>query len=130
MSSIQEETQASEDIKMAEEEKSEAATTSDNDELATVKAEAERYKDLALRTQADFDNYRKRVARERDESLKYANANLLERILPVIDNFELGLDAAKKGSDPQAIMAGINMVMRQIQDFLTESGVQPIDAEG
>jgi molecular chaperone GrpE len=99
-------------------------------ELAAAKADAERFKDLALRTQADFDNYRKRVARERDEAVKFANSGLLERLLPVVDNFELGLDAAKKGGDTQAILDGINMVLRQIQDFLSDSGVQSIDAVG
>jgi molecular chaperone GrpE len=98
--------------------------------LTAARAEAERYKDLALRTQADFDNYRKRVARERDEAVKYANSAMLERLLPVVDNFELGLDAASKGGDTKAILDGINMVLRQIQDFLNDSGVQAIDAAG
>src|SRR3989337_1908233 len=97
--------------------------TSIEAQLNAARADAERYKDLALRTQADFDNYRKRVAREKEEAVKFANSGLLERLLPVVDNFELGLEAAKKGGDSQAILDGINMVFRQIQDFLAESGV-------
>lgn len=122
---IEEEVKASEDENVATEE-----TNSPAAEIAAAKADADRFKDLALRTQADFDNYRKRVARERDEAVKYANSGLLERLLPVVDNFELGLDAAKKGGDTQAILDGINMVLRQIQDFLSDSGVQAIDAVG
>ena len=60
-----------------------------------VAAEVEKYKDAALRARADMDNYRKRVAREKEDAIRYANNSLLESLLPILDNFELGLDAAK-----------------------------------
>src|SRR4030095_9097988 len=54
-----------------------------------------RVRDLALRSHADFENYKKRSAREKEEAIKYANKSLLERLVGIIDNFELGLAAAK-----------------------------------
>lgn len=93
-------------------------------------AEATKFRDLYLRAQADLDNFRKRTAREKEESVRYANASLLERLLPVMDNFELGLDAASKANDAAGILQGMSMVRRQMQDFLADSGVDAIVAEG
>lgn len=93
-------------------------------------AEAAKYKDLYLRALADYDNARKRAAREKDEAIKYANANLLEKLLPVLDNFELGLEAAKSATDAAAIAQGMAMVQKQLQDFLRDHGVETIPAEG
>jgi molecular chaperone GrpE len=105
------------------------AENAEEGDFNQLQADIERFRDLALRSQADFDNYRKRSAREKEEAVKYANSNLLERLIPVIDNFELGLaEAAKTGNSP--ILAGMTMVARQLNDFLTESGVTPIDATG
>ncbi|HEY5752268.1 MAG TPA: nucleotide exchange factor GrpE [Chthoniobacterales bacterium] len=89
-----------------------------------------RFKDLALRTQADFENFRKRAAREKEDAAKYANTSFLERLIPVLDNFELGLAAARTDATSSAILAGMEMVLKQMQDFLSESGVQAIDAAG
>ncbi len=56
-------------------------------------AEVEKFRDLALRSRAELDNYRKRVTREREDAIRYANASLLEDLIPILDNFELGLSA-------------------------------------
>lgn len=94
-----------------------------------LQADVERFRDLALRTQADFENYRKRAIREKEEAVKYANATLIERLIPILDNFEFGIQAARaEGS--QAVLVGLEMVAKQFQEFLTASGVEPIDAEG
>jgi len=98
--------------------------------LAEVQAELEKYKDAALRAAADLDNYRKRVSREREESVKYANAAFLERLIPILDNFELGLQAARTGPQASAVLDGMAMVYKQLQDFLTNSGVETIEATG
>ena len=89
-----------------------------------------RFKDLALRTQADFENFRKRAAREKEDASKYANAGFLERLLPILDNFELGLNAARTDAQASPIIAGMDMVAKQLQDFLTGSGVEVVKAEG
>lgn len=92
-------------------------------------AEAEKYRDLALRTAADFDNFRKRAAREKEDSIRYANTSLLEDLLPLIDNFELGLEAAKSAPGADAILQGLGMVARQFRDFLASAGVTEIPTE-
>src|SRR4051812_11693495 len=72
-------------------------------QLAQLRAEADRYRDHALRTQADHDNYRKRATREKEEAVRYANLDLLERLIPILDNFELGLSAARTSAEGGAI---------------------------
>ncbi len=93
-------------------------------------AEIAKYRDQSLRSQAELDNFRKRAARDREDSVRYANTGLLDRLLPILDNFELGLDAASKATDASGILQGMSMVRKQLQDFLTESGVETVDAEG
>ncbi len=93
-------------------------------------AEAEKFRDLAMRTAADFDNFRKRAAREKEDAIRYANTNLLEQLLPVIDNFELGLEAARTAPDAGAILQGLDMVSRQFREFLAATGVEEIKTEG
>ncbi|MBV9492502.1 MAG: nucleotide exchange factor GrpE [Verrucomicrobia bacterium] len=95
-----------------------------------LRAELEKYKDLALRSVADLDNYRKRVAREKEDAIRYANASFLERLIPVLDNFELGLQAAKASGGGSAVLDGMTMVHKQLQDFLASCGVETLDAQG
>jgi len=95
-----------------------------------LQADLDRFRDLALRSQADFENYKKRAAREKEDAIKYANSALLERLIPIVDNFELGLEAARSEGENSPVFSGINMVLRQLMDFLSDHGVQPIDATG
>lgn len=97
--------------------------------LDALNADLERFKDLAMRSAADLENYRKRAAREKEDAVKYANAAFLERLVPILDNFELGLGAAKSETGAGAIVAGLEMVARQLQDFLTACGVEPVKAD-
>lgn len=104
--------------------------TDNEDPMASMQADIDRFRDLALRTQADFENYKKRCAREKDDAIKYANTSLLDRLVPIIDNFELGLAAAKTESENSPIFSGMSLVLKQLQDFLVDNGLQPIDAVG
>ena len=101
-------------------------------EIAEVdfEAEAAKLKDLALRARADLDNFRKRSLREKEEAIRYANNGLLERLLPVVDNFELGLEAAKSATDPASILLGMSMVQKQLQEFLRANGLEELPGEG
>ena len=101
-----------------------------DDGTATLQADLDRFRDLALRSQADFDNYKKRAAREKEEAIRFANSSLLERLIAIVDNFELGLSAARGAGAKSPIFAGMSMVLKQLTDFLAENGLQPIDAEG
>jgi molecular chaperone GrpE len=93
-------------------------------------AELEKYKDAALRARADLDNYRKRVVREKEDAIRYANNSLLESLLPILDNFELGLEAARNTPDAAGIIQGLQMVRKQLEDFLSDHGVEVVNAEG
>jgi len=93
-------------------------------------AEVAKWKDATLRAQADLDNYRKRVAREREEDFKRAQAVLLERLLPVLDNFELGMMEVRKADPKSPIAVGMEMIERQLKEFMSASGVEAIETEG
>lgn len=108
----------------------ETDTPQEEDAMASLQKDLEKFRDLALRSQADLDNYRKRVTREREEAIRFANASLVEQLLPVIDSFELGLEAAGKSREGQGILTGFEMVLRQLQDFLRAQNVEAIVAEG
>lgn len=99
-------------------------------EESQLKADLERFRDLALRSQADFDNFRKRSARDKEDAVKYANASFLERLIPILDNFELGLNAARASAENSPILMGMDMVAKQLTDFLLGSGVEPVNGEG
>lgn len=96
----------------------------------TAAAQLAETRERMIRMQADFDNFRKRLTREKDDAIRYANEALLEALLPVIDNFELGLQAAASASDPKTILQGMAMVQTQLQRFLAECGVEEIKTEG
>jgi len=93
-------------------------------------AEIAKWKDASLRAQAELDNYRKRVARERDEDYKRAQAVVLEKLLPVLDNFEFGMMEVRKGDPKSPIAVGMEMIERQLKEFMTSSGVETIEAVG
>lgn len=107
-----------------------SAAEASDDPVANLQTDLDRFRDLALRTQADFENYKKRSARERDDAIKYANSSLLERLIAIVDNFELGLSAAREESEQSPIFSGMNLVLKQLTDFLAENGLQVIDALG
>jgi len=102
----------------------------DQNEESQIQADLLRFRDLAMRTQADFENFRKRSVREKEDAVKYANASFLDRLIPILDNFELGLTAARTGAGNSPILAGMDMVAKQLNDFLTSSGVEPVNGEG
>jgi molecular chaperone GrpE len=107
-----------------------SATEEVDEDVARMQADLDRFRDLAMRSQADFENYKKRCAREKEDAIKYANKNLLERLVAIIDHFELGLDAAKGEGDRSPIYSGMTLVLKQLQDLLTENGVSSIEAVG
>src|SRR6266700_5322705 len=100
------------------------------DPTASLQADLDRFRDLALRSQADFENYKKRCAREKEDASKYANASLLERLVAIVDNFKLGLEAARGESEQSPIYSGMTLVLKQLNDLLAENGLQAIEAEG
>lgn len=100
-------------------------------ELKDNAAKATQYYEQLLRTSADLENYKKRAARERQEAIKFANETLLEKLIPILDNFEMALAAANaQNTSVQSLQAGINMIQQQLKAALADAGLQEIDANG
>ena len=93
--------------------------------------EAAQNKDRYVRLYADFENARKRVEREKQEFVKYANEELLIEFLNVLDDLERTVDAAKaKHQDYEAFLKGVELVMAHLYEMLKQNGVKPIEAKG
>jgi len=102
------------------------------EELKTRAAKADESWERLLRTTADFDNFKKRAAREKTEAVQYANAGLLQKILPVLDNFEMALLAVQSVKDEKltSLQSGVVMIQQQLKNALVETGLEEIDATG
>jgi molecular chaperone GrpE len=93
------------------------------DALEAKTREAEEHRDRYLRAAAEFDNARKRAAREREEYTRYANESLLRELLPVLDNFERALQAARGEPAAAAVTAGVELTQRELLRVLEKFGV-------
>ncbi len=102
------------------------------EELKSRAAKADENWERLLRTTADFDNFKKRAAREKIESAQYATFSLLQKVLPVLDNFEMALAAAQSAKDDKlaSLQSGVLMIQQQLKSVLTETGLEEIDAAG
>ncbi len=89
----------------------------------SLEEEVLKWRDTAMRTAAEYDNYRKRMVKEKEDCIKFANQRLLEELLPVIDNFEMGMAAASNDTSSM-IYIGMSMVKKQLDDFLAAQGVK------
>ena len=99
--------------------------------LDAIVAENLALRDMLVRTTADFDNYRKRTVREKEESRKVANADFVAALIPVLDSMALALDAARKHHpEAAAVLDGIDMIMNQLKGFLKAQGVEEINPVG
>ena len=94
-----------------------------------LEADVAKWREISLRTAAEMENLRKRTTREREDAIRYANQRLLEELIPVIDNFEMGMTAAAQDTKSM-IYIGMDMVRRQLNDFLTSQGVEEIPTDG
>jgi len=88
-----------------------------------LEADLLKWKETAMRTAADLENFRKRSTRERAEAIKFGNQRLIEELLPVIDNFSMGMMAAEQESGSMIYM-GMKMVQAQLEGFLESQGVK------
>src|SRR3954463_1703561 len=106
-----------------------------NEQLESLKekaSKAEEYWDRLLRQTADFDNYKKRAAREKSEAIKYANEGVLQKLIPILDNFEMALAAVSNenagAASAQSLQQGVSMIHSQLRNALLEAGLEEIDA--
>ncbi|MGD9252538.1 MAG: nucleotide exchange factor GrpE [Holophagae bacterium] len=99
-----------------------------NGEVENLRAELEHVRDVYLRKLAEFDNFRKRVEREREESRRSGAEHVIAQILPVLDNFDRALFHAN--DDVGAFKEGVEMIARQLYDILEGCGVREVNPEG
>jgi molecular chaperone GrpE len=102
----------------------------DLDELGAARRERDEYLELAQRTKADFENYRKRVARETTEALARGKADLARQLLPALDNLERALAAGEDASAHEALVKGVAMVRDELHSRLESAGVEAFDPTG
>ena len=100
---------------------------SSNAELQKLKAERDTLLDRLARMQAEFENARRRAAKEQQDFRDFATVDAIKPLLPVIDNFERALRAKSESGE---FRTGIELIYKQLQDVLTRLGVQPISAKG
>lgn len=99
------------------------------DELVELRRERDSIYDRLLRQAAEFDNYRKRIERERKETFEYAAADLLQALLPIIDDFERALQA-EAAPGAETYRQGLEIILRELRELLRKCGVTPIEAVG
>ncbi len=98
------------------------------DPWQALELEAAKWKDQAIRTAAELDNFRKRMSREKLDAVRYGNQSLLEELLPVLDNFEMGMQAAAQEEGSMLFM-GMQMIHKQLDEFLSSQNVEEIPTE-
>jgi len=99
-------------------------------ELEALRIEAAEHRDHALRAQAEFDNFRKRITREREEERRRAGERLVSELLPALDNLERAIEHATAGGDVKHLLAGVEAVHAQMIAVLGKEGVAVIDPIG
>ena len=100
------------------------------EELEEVDRERAQFKEMALRTQADLANYRRRVQEEQNELNRSVAARFLLKLLPVLDDLQRALDYTPQESHEETWMEGIRLIERSLQSLLASEGVTPIGAQG
>ena len=111
-------------------EKDSTQTAQETSELDSIKAELIAAQDRNLRLMAEFDNFRRRTAKEQLDIIETANAKLLEKLSEVLDNFERAFAAENKANDLEAFEKGMQLIHSQFAKTLTDAGLEQIDPIG
>jgi len=109
-----------------------AEETSDNcdDKVKKLEAELEEWKNSYTRKLAEFQNFTKRKENEVTEMRKYASEGIIVKLLDNIDNLERAVDASKESQNFDSLIEGVNMILNNLKNLLTEEGVEEIEAAG
>ncbi|WP_275671724.1 nucleotide exchange factor GrpE [Paenibacillus ginsengarvi] len=107
-----------------------AEVSAERRELEEQRKLADEHYQRYLRTQADFDNFRRRSRQEKEDFAKYASGKLIEQLLPIVDNFERAIAVSKDNSDHEALLKGVDMIFRQFDAVLAAEGLQRIESVG
>jgi len=109
-----------------------SAGVEDLQALQDKAAKADANWDLYLRERAELENYRRRATRERQDAVRYAGLNVVEKLLPVLDSFEKAIEASRQSDAPSlaSLQEGVALVQSQLKSVLVEIGLQEVDASG
>lgn len=100
-------------------------------DLKTRAARADENWERLLRVTADLENFKKRAAREKQDAIKFANESLIQRLIPVLDNFDMAMVAVQSAPEAaQSLQSGITMIHQQLKSALAETGLEEVDAAG
>ena len=129
-SSVEEKSEAAEGKKSWAERKAEKKAQKADKEKEELKAKVAEFEDRAKRQLAEFENFRNRSEKEKAQSFDRGAASVLEKLLPVVDNFERGFAAVDEEDKDDAFVVGMDKIYRQLMDELDKMGVKPIEAVG
>ncbi len=128
------------DVDPSEEVRPEGAEVAADEEISEIETlknllqaketEVEKEKKEYLFLMAEFDNFRKRTIRERSELVKNASEKALQGLLPIVDDFERGLDAIRDSSDAEAVKEGMNLIYNKLIKYLADNGVKAMESTG
>lgn len=109
-----------------------AVTPAEVEELRAQAAKANEHWERLLRQAADFENFKKRAARDRQDAVRLANEGLLAKLIPVLDNFDMAMTAAStaQSGTADALKVGVNMIHSQFKSVMGEAGLEELDAAG
>lgn len=118
------------EAELVEEEEADVAEEGTSSELKELEEKLEETNNRLLRTQADFDNFRRRMKQEKESAAKYRSQSLAESLLPALDNFERALKVDAQSEETKGLLQGMEMVYRQLKESLEKEGIEPIDTVG
>lgn len=122
------ETQEVKEPTVPAEEAVQTATEAEQDEVAGLRAELEAQKDLLLRTAAEYDNFKKRTQREKEELSGFTKCSVIKALLPALDNLDRSLAAGL--NNPEEYKKGMDMSIKSLTDALLQLGLKEIESEG
>lgn len=104
-----------------------AITVEEYQRLTENAKSTQEYLDKLLRQHAEFENLKKRIVKEKQQFLKYANEGLISELINILDNFERAFDSANKMTDFKSLHQGVEMILKQIHQLLEKNGVKKIE---
>ncbi|MDF1614160.1 nucleotide exchange factor GrpE [Desulfurivibrio dismutans] len=127
---VEAEQQEQSDLQAAEQESHEGSSDDLLVQLSEARSEAHDLEDRMLRLAAEFENYKKRMQRERENSFKYAEEGLMKELLPSLDNLERAIEQGRNSDDASALLEGVEMTYRGLLASLEKFGLKPMDSMG
>lgn len=127
---VQEKTQQEDTREIPIDDSETAGEDSPQDPVKVLEQEKNEISDRLLRTMAEFDNYRKRVTREKEGLVKYGTERIALEILPVVDNFERALEQSDQATDNRGVIDGLKMILKQLLSALEKFDIKPFDSIG